>query len=78
MLFRSVINNLVKLANLVRQGYTTGQLTLTMSPRTLLGVCRKVAFGLSIENAMDLVYINKLTTTQQKVVRELYRKVFGA
>lgn len=74
----SVIKNLVKLANLVRQGYTSSQLTLTMSPRTLFNICRKVSVGCSLVDAFDVVYCNKLGNTQQKVAKELYRKVFGS
>ena len=68
---------LVQFANLIRQGYTTGQLGLTMSPRSTLSVCSKLAYGYSLMEAVELVYINKLIETHQKVAKELYRKVFG-
>ena len=72
-----VIGNLVKLAGLVRQGYQQGQLSLTLSPRSLISICRKMQYNLSLEDSLDLVYANKLTSMQQKVVYELRRKVFG-
>jgi cobaltochelatase CobS len=72
-----VATELVKLANLVRQGYKAGQLNLTLSPRSLLNICKKVSFGCSLQEAFKLVYLNKLNETQHKVASELYVKVFG-
>ncbi len=72
-----MVDSIVKYGNLIRQAYTSGQLTLTMSPRSLLGVSKKVSFGCTVGQAIELVYINKLSDTNQKVAKELYRKVFG-
>ena len=68
---------LVKLGNLVRQGHTSNQLSLTMSPRTLLNMCKKVAYGCTMAEAFELVYTNKLGENHQKVAKELYRKIYG-
>jgi len=72
-----VIKNLVKFGNLIRQGYSSNQLTLTMSPRALQSVCKKMLTGYTIKKAIDLSYGNKLTETQQKVTNELFRKIYG-
>ena len=68
---------LVKLANLIRQGYKSGQFSLTVSPRTLFGICRKVSAGSTLKAAFTLVYLNKLNDTQRKVAGELFAKVYG-
>ena len=68
---------LVKLANLIRTGYKAGQFGLTMSPRALFGICRKVSAGCSMKKAFTLVYLNKLSETQRKVADELFTKVYG-
>ena len=74
----SVIRNLVKCANLIRQAYTTGQLSITFSPRSTIGVCKKMSeSGYSFARAVDLAYTNKLTETNRKVAKELIRKVIG-
>ena len=77
-LSENVIKNLVKCANLIRQAYTTGQVSLTFSPRSTIGVCKKMSeSGYSFARAIDLVYTNKLTETNRKVAKELIRKVIG-
>ena len=68
---------LVKLANLIRTGYKAGQFSLTVSPRSLLNICKKLSFNCSLKTAFELVYLNKLSDTQRKVASELFRKVYG-
>lgn len=72
------IQPLVKVANLVRSAYRAGQLSLTMSPRTLISVCRKVAVGRSLQEALANVYLNKLSGVQAKVAKELVVKIMGS
>ena len=69
---------LVKLANLIRQGYKASQFNLTVSPRALFSICRKVSAGCTLKKAFTLVYLNKLNETQRKVADELFTKVYGS
>lgn len=75
---RALVSELVKLANLVRQGYKSNQLSLTISPRSLLSICKKMSVGCTLNQAFTLVYLNKLNETQRKVANELFTKVFGS
>lgn len=68
---------LVKLANLIRHAYKANQFNLTVSPRSLFGICRKVTAGVPLRKAYTLVYLNKLNETQRKVADELFNKVYG-
>ena len=68
---------LIKLANLIRQGYKANQFNLTISPRSLFSICRKVTAGCTLKKAFTLVYLNKLNETQRKVAEELFGKVYG-
>ena len=68
---------LVKLANLIRQGYKAGQFNLTMSPRTLFSICKKLSMGVTLKKAYSTVYLNKLNDTQRKVADELFVKIYG-
>jgi cobaltochelatase CobS len=71
------VKELVKLANLIRQGYKANQFNLTVSPRSLFSICRKVSSGCTLKKAFALVYLNKLNETQRKVAEELFNKVYG-
>jgi hypothetical protein len=48
-----------------------------MSPRALQAICKKHVYGYALVTAIDLSYTNKLTETQQKVSKELFRKIYG-
>ncbi|CAB4131973.1 COG0714 MoxR-like ATPases [uncultured Caudovirales phage] len=74
---KKAAKELVKLANLIRQGYKANQFNLTMSPRSLFSICNKVSFGMSLRAAFNLVYLNKLNDTQRKVADELFTKIYG-
>lgn len=69
---------LVQLGALIRQGYSAGQLGLTMSPRGLLNICQKQLNGYSFKESLQLTYLNKLVESQQKVVLECVRKIYGS
>ena len=69
--------NLVKFATAIRQGHKESQLALTISPRALLSIFKKMTVGYTLTEAIDLVYHNKLTETHQKVAKELFRKIYG-
>ena len=75
---KKATKELVKLANLLRQGYKAGQLNLTISPRTLFGVCRKLGNGSTLREAFTTTYLNKLNETQRKVADELFTKIYGS
>lgn len=68
---------LVKLANLIRQGYQAGQFNLTISPRSLFSICKKLSYGSTLRSAYTVVYLNKLNETQRKVADELFVKIYG-
>jgi cobaltochelatase CobS len=74
---KKIATDLIKIATLIRQAYKTGQLNITMSPRTLIGVCRKMDLGLSMSNALQLQYYNKLNDSNQRIAKELVKKVIG-
>ena len=74
---KKAAKELVKLANLIRQGYKAAQFNLTMSPRSLFSICNKVSFGMTLRTAFNLVYLNKLNDTQRKVADELFTKIYG-
>mgnify|MGYP000541816229 CR=1 FL=1 len=74
---RKAAKELVKLANLIRQGYKAGQFNLTISPRTLFSICKKLSKGTTLREAFTVTYLNKLNDTQRKVADELFVKIYG-
>lgn len=72
---KKTADKMVKVAGLVRNACKAGQLTMTMSPRTLISWGNKHnRFG---DKAIEVAFINKLRSTDAKVVRDFVNKVFG-
>lgn len=72
---KAVAAKMVKVAALVRKAVESGQLAMTMSPRTLISWGQKwERFG---AHAVEVAFINKLRPTDAKVVRDMVNKVFG-
>jgi cobaltochelatase CobS len=73
---KDVALNMVRFANLVRSAYEQGKLGLTISPRTLINWARKQK-RYSVEYALQVSFMEKLTNDDTKSVQELYTKVFA-
>ena len=72
---KGTAGRMVKVASLVRAAVANGQLSITMSPRTLISWGNK--YGMFKEKAIDVAFVNKLRSTDAKVVRDFVNKAFG-
>ena len=73
----TAITKMLQFANLVRTAHTQGNTSLTVSPRTLINWGRKIVLFGDVQKALQYSFINKLSTSDKKLVLELYTKVFG-
>lgn len=68
----------VDFANRVRGMYDKGEVSLPISPRELIGACRKaVVTGGKFRHGLDLNFINRLGKIEAAAVRECAQRVFG-
>lgn len=74
---RALAEKMVTFANLVRTANKQNNINLTMSPRTLVNWGRKIGAFADITIALRYAFTNKLRETDQQVVQELFKKVFG-
>jgi cobaltochelatase CobS len=74
---RTIADKMVKLAALVRQANSQGNIALTISPRTLINWGRKILVWGDVKVAFTIAFLDKLRETDRKVVNELFGKVFG-
>lgn len=74
---QETITRMLQFASMVRTAYNQGTIALTCSPRTLINWGRKTIQFADIKVALQYAFLNKLSTTDKKVVTEIYTKVFG-
>jgi cobaltochelatase CobS len=70
-------NAMIELATLTRQSYCVGDLSVLMSPRTLINWGENMTVFNDMNLAFRLSYLNKCEPTEHALVAELYQRCFG-
>ena len=71
------INNMIKLANLTRNGFKNGDLSTVMSPRTVISWAENSIIFKDIPYAFKLSFLNKCDETERGTLSEYYQRCFG-
>ncbi len=71
------VRNMVRLANLVRNGFKNGDVSTTMSPRTVLSWAENTHIFNNQEIAFRLSFLNKCDELEQPIIIEYYQRCFG-
>lgn len=69
---QKVLTKVVSFANLVREGFKTGDMSLTMSPRGNTVVCSLVQRKINLKTALQLCFVNKLGDDREVSVANAY------
>ncbi len=72
-----LIANMVKVADLTRQGFINGDISTVMSPRTVITWAQNTAIFKDPGFAFRLSFLNKCDETERMLVAEYYQRVFG-
>jgi cobaltochelatase CobS len=72
-----LIANMVKVAELTRQGFINGDISTVMSPRTVITWAQNAAIFGSVGFAFRLSFLNKCDEAERTLVAEYYQRVFG-
>jgi len=72
-----LIANMVKVADLSRQGFINGDISTVMSPRTVITWAQNTAIFKDPGFAFRLSFLNKCDEAERALVAEYYQRVFG-
>jgi cobaltochelatase CobS len=72
-----VVSDMVKVAELTRQGFMNGDISTVMSPRTVITWAQNTAIFKDPGFAFRLSFLNKCDETERLLVAEYYQRVFG-
>ena len=73
----ATVANMVKVADLTRQGFVNGDISTVMSPRTVISWAQNAAIFQSLGFAFRLSFLNKCDEAERMIVAEYYQRVFG-
>ena len=71
------VANMVKVAELTRQGFINGDISTVMSPRTVITWAQNTAIFKDVGFAFRLSFLNKCDEAERALVAEYYQRVFG-
>ena len=74
---RKVVADMVRVANLTRQGFMGGDISTVMSPRTVISWAQNSKIFNDVGFAFRLSFLNKCDETERVLVAEYYQRVFG-
>ncbi len=72
-----MVANMVRVADLTRQGFINGDISTVMSPRTVITWAQNAAIFKDIGFAFRLTFLNKCDEAERMLVAEYYQRVFG-
>lgn len=71
------ITDMVRVANLTRQGFMNGDISTVMSPRTVISWAQNTQIFNDSGFAFRLSFLNKCDETERVLVAEYFQRVFG-
>lgn len=74
---RQVIANMVKVADMTRQGFIAGDISTVMSPRTVITWAQNADIFKNVGFAFRTSFLNRCDEAERGIVAEYYQRVFG-
>lgn len=74
---RSLVRSMVAVAELTRQGFAAGDISLLMSPRTVITWAENCEIFRNPALAFRLSFLNKCDESERPIVAEYYQRCFG-
>ena len=72
-----VIANMVKVADMTRQGFIAGDISTVMSPRTVITWAQNADIFRNVGFAFRVSFLNRCDEAERGIVAEYYQRVFG-
>ena len=74
---KRVISSMVSVADLTRKGFVNGDLSIVMSPRTVLTWAQNAEIFGNVGFAFKLTFLNKCDELERPIVAEYYQRCLG-
>jgi len=74
---KEVVDKMVKVAALSRQGFINGDISTVMSPRTVISWAQNMLIFDDVGFAFRISFLNKCDEAERGIIAEYYQRVFG-
>ncbi|MBX2824339.1 MAG: AAA family ATPase [Gammaproteobacteria bacterium] len=73
----AIVKSMVEVAAMTRNGFTAGDISTVMSPRTVISWAENLLIFDDLAAAFRLSFLNKCDDAEQSIVAEYYQRAFG-
>ena len=74
---RRVISNMVSVADLTRKGFVNGDVSIVMSPRTVLTWAENAEIFNDVAFGFRVTFLNKCDELERAIIAEYYQRCMG-
>ncbi len=74
---KEVVSSMIRMANLTRKGFTAGDISTVMSPRTIINWADNTKILGDFDFAFTVTFLNKCDDLEKKTVAEYFQRCFG-
>tara|TARA_B100001063_G_scaffold157100_1_gene146551 strand:- start:844 stop:1824 length:981 start_codon:yes stop_codon:yes gene_type:complete len=73
---QDIVKNMIKLANLTRAGFSNGDISTLMSPRTVISWGQNFKIFKDIVSSFKLTFLNKCDEVERSIISEYFQRCF--
>jgi cobaltochelatase CobS len=73
---QDIVKNMIKLANLTRAGFSNGDISTLMSPRTVISWGQNFKIFKDIVSSFKLTFLNKCDEVERSIITEYFQRCF--
>ena len=74
---KEIVSNMIKVADLTRKGFVNGDISIVMSPRTVLHWTENSEIFKDVGYAFRVTFLNKCDDLEKNIIAEYYQRCFG-
>lgn len=74
---KEIFETMIKMAELTRNGFISGDISTLMSPRTVLNWCENMHIYGHVDDAFKVTFLNKCDELERPIIQEYYQRCFG-
>jgi len=73
---QEILINMIKLANLTRSGFENGDISILMSPRTVISWAQNYKIFKDVVDSFKLTFLNKCDDLEKPIIAEYFQRCF--
>ena len=73
---KEILKNMIKLANLTRNGFENGDISILMSPRTVISWAQNYKIFKDVVDSFKLTFLNKCDDLEKPIIAEYFQRCF--